>query len=233
MPAMGVELEIEEIERRETGENAKTPGCRAYNASYRIVAPEAYKDRRVFEFFTIGTKDDPKAKRDETWDRPEQGPGRLIRMLEKAGVPITDDDEDWMEAAQGHKVYAHLTLRPDNRTGSMRNEIGLYFEDGDEDFVGVGEELEARPSGGKKKARGGATKEREEETRRSARGKRREDDDEADEKDDDDVPEDEDDDEPKGKKKNGKGKRDDDDEEDDAPKRKRAARGRQDDDDDD
>ena len=204
MPAMGVKLEIEEIERRETGDTAQTPGCLAYNVSFRVIEPLEYKGRRLSEFFTIGTKDDKRAKRDETWNRPEQGPGRLIRLMEKAGVPNSDEDEEWMEAAVGCQCYAHITVEADRRDGSPRNRLGLYYEDGDEDFAGVGEALEA-PKRGRGQTR------QEAKPARQARAKRPEDEpepEEPEEKQDDDEEE-----ERKGKGAQGNGER-------------RAARGR-------
>jgi len=177
MPPMGVKLEIESIERTETGEGAQTPGARAYRASYRILEPPEYRGRRLTEWFNIGTKEDPKAKRDETWNRQEGGPGKLLRLMEKAGITPTDEDEEWMEAAEGATVYAHIGVENDRRDGQKRNNVnGRYFAEKDDDFVGVGESLEAPAGGrGRKPARGGHQEEP-----RSARGesrtKRREDD---------------------------------------------------------
>lgn len=232
MPPMGVKMEIEEIEKTETGPNSQTPGCLAYKGHYRVLEPAPYKGRRLQEFFTIGTKEDKRAKKDETWNRPEQGPGRMLRMMEKAGVPNDDDDDVWMPAAEGLSLYAHVGQEV--WEGQPRNKVLTYFGEDDEDFVGVGEELAApapnsRDRGGRKKARGA------DETR-SARGgsaRKREDDDDDEKKDDDEGDEEK---EPAGKSARGaKGKRDDDDDEDDRPKRAAASargrRGRDDDED--
>jgi hypothetical protein len=215
MPAMGAKLEIEEIERRETGENSQTPGCLAYNGRFRVIEPPEYKGRFVGEFFTIGTKDDKRGKRDETWNRPEHGPGRLLKLLRVAGVANSDDDEEWMEAAVGCPLLAHVTTEIDKRNGSKQNRIGMFFEEGDPDFVGVGEELEAAANGrGPKKARGArsaAPKDDDEDDRKSARGK--------DKDDDDDRParsarkRDDDDDDDRKPARSAKGKKDDDDDE--------------------
>src|SRR5215472_2951395 len=105
-PPMGMKLEVEEIERTETGENSQVPGARAYQAYFRVLEPAEYKGRRFRDWFNIGTKEDPKARKDETWNRQEGGPGKLLRLMEKAGVTPTDEDEEWMEAAQGATVCA-------------------------------------------------------------------------------------------------------------------------------
>lgn len=197
MPAMGAKLEIEEIERRETGENSQTPGCLAYSGRFRVLEPPEYKGRIVSEFFTIGTKEDKKARQEATWNRPEQGPGRLLKLLRVAGVPNSDDDDEWMEAAVGAKFLATVTTEIDRRNGAKQNRIGMYFEDGDKEFIGVGEELEApgaangrRGARGARSARGeeprAATRERESEPDedeappRSARGRKAADDEDED-----------------------------------------------------
>lgn len=194
MPAMGARLEIEELERRETGENSQTPGCLAYSGRFRVLEPQEYKGRIVGEFFTIGTKEDKRAKQDATWNRPEQGPGRLLRLLRVAGVANSDDDEEWMEASVGQPFLATVTTETDRRDGSKRNRIGMYYEDGDKDFVGVGELLENLGANGRGGARGGPRGARaaapaaepapkdddDDKPARSARG--RHDDDDADEK---------------------------------------------------
>lgn len=226
MPAMGARLEIEEIERRETGESAATPGCLAYLGRFRVTEPPEYKGRFTSEFFTIGTKEDKRAKKDETWNRPEQGPGRLLKLLRVAGVPNSDDDEEWMEAAAGASFLATITTEIDRRNGAKQNRIGMYYEEGDPEFVGVGEELEAlangKGPGGAKKARGARAASRDDDDDRPRRGK--------DDDDDDDRParsarrrDDDDDDDPKGKRA-AKGKGKDDDDDDDRPARSRRRR---------
>jgi hypothetical protein len=157
LPPMGVKCVIEEIEKGETGENAATPGCLMYTATLRVTEPDRFKGASLRDWFTIGTAQDKRAKREETWRRSEGGPGRLVRMLKRAGVAISDDDEEWMEAAEGAEVCITVLKRTDNN-GELRNRVGLYFREEDDDFVGVGEELEAADngarSGGARSARG-------------------------------------------------------------------------------
>jgi hypothetical protein len=219
MPAMGARLEIDELERRETGENSQTPGCLAYQGRFRVLEPPEYKGRTISEWFTIGTKEDKRAKKDETWNRPEQGPGRLLKLLRVAGVANSDDDEEWMEAAAGQPFLATVTVEVDRRNGSKQNRIGMYYEEGDSAFVGVGEELEALANGrgarGKPKTARSARADDEDDDRPARSARKRGDDD---------------DDEPKARK--GKAKDDDDDEEEEDERPARSARkGRRDDDD--
>lgn len=150
MPAMGMKVVIDEIERGETGENAANPGALMYTATFRVVEPERFKGATIREWFTIGTHEDRRGKRDETWRRSEGGPGRLVRLLKRAGVAITDDDEEWMEAAEGAEVCLTVTKTRDRDTGEWRNRVGMYFREEDADFVGVGETTEADEDGGRR-----------------------------------------------------------------------------------
>ena len=148
---MGVKCEIEEIERTETGENSQTPGMLMYQATFRVTEPEQYVGSSLRDWFVIGTKDDKRAKRAETWERAEGGPGRLARLLKRAGVPNADDDEEWMDAAAGQSICMHLSKRTDEN-GEPRNRVGMYFRESDPDFIGIGEELERDGAG---RGRGG------------------------------------------------------------------------------
>jgi hypothetical protein len=153
LPAMGLKVVIEEIEKGETGENAATPGALMYSAILRVTEPERFKGATLRDWFPIGTKDDKKAKREETWKRSEGGPGRLVRMLRRAGVAITDDDDEWMEASEGAEVCITVTKRRDEN-GELRNRVGMYFREEDPDFVGIGEETEAEEDAAGRGGRG-------------------------------------------------------------------------------
>jgi hypothetical protein len=217
MPAMGVKLEIEEIEKTETGENSKVPGALMYVGRTRVVEPNEYKGRSLMEWFPIGTKEDKRGKKEETWNRPEAGPGRLLKLLKTAKVPTSDDDEEWMESAVGCTTYAHVIVRADE-TGEKRNRVGMYYDEDDEEFVGVGEMLEASPNGrgGRvKKAKAGA---RDDDDAKPRRAKAK----------DDDEGEDDDDD-----KKSKKAKEEEEEEEDDKPRRTARSKGKDKDDDED
>lgn len=154
LPAMGVKAIIEEIEKGVTGENAATPGALMYTVTLRVIEPDRFKGASLRDWFPIGTKDDRGAKREETWRRSEGGPGKLVRMLKRAGIAIVDDDEEWMEAAEGQEVCLVVLKQRDNRDGEWRNRVGLYFRESDDDFIGIGEETEAAEDGARRTATG-------------------------------------------------------------------------------
>jgi len=186
LPAMGVKLEIESFERGETGENSQNPGCLMYTMTARITEPEQYSGMTVRDWFTIGTRDDKRAKKAETWERSEGGAGALFRCLKRAGVATSEDDEEWMDAAEGAEVCAHLG-KSVGRNGDPQNRIQLYFREADKDFVGIGEALEADSRGGSRGGRKAKAADGDEE-RKARRTKAREEEDE-DEKDEDDEDE--------------------------------------------
>lgn len=233
LPAMtGALLKIKGIERSKTGENAKTPGCRMYVLELEVVEPAEFAGTTVRDWITVGTAEDPLAKRPETWARSEGGPGRLKRLLTRSGTPLSDDDEEWMEAAEDREVVAPISARAGD-DGQMRNRVGMFFRASDEDCpdIGLAEEGAGTAKGAtKNKPRGAAAAAKSARGKTGAKGKESEDEDEeeAEEKpkagkkgkpaDDDDADEDEEEKPKKGKKtepKKGKGKKDEDDDEDD------------------
>lgn len=213
LPALtGALLEITGIERSKTGERAKTPGCRMYVVELKVVEPKEYANSMLRDWITVGTAEDPLAKRPETWSRTEAGPGRLKRLLTRSGTPLSDDDEEWMEAAEGRQVIAPVSARPDD-SGEMRNRPGLYYRPSDEDAPEIGEDKNAG-KGGKPRAKGAAAAAKK---ARSGRSK-------------DTEPEEESEEEPKKPpKKAPKDKEDDDEDEDPPPKTKMRARKKDDD----
>lgn len=151
-------MEITNIERTKTGQGAKTPGCRMYIVDVKVVEPKKLAGGTVRDWITVGTADDPLAKRPESWSgRTESGPGRLKRLLVRSGTPLSDDDEEWMEAAVGKQVVAPINLVFDD-SATARNKLGLFFRPSDEDCpdIGVSPEQPTAAGGGKsgKKAKG-------------------------------------------------------------------------------
>ena len=147
VPAGGYKCRIEEIERTVTSENARTPGVKQYRANLRVIEPKKNAGAPLSDWFQIGTEDDPKGRDQATWQQ-SLGAKKLVRLLKRAGVAARDgDDEEWMDAAQGQEICVHVTKERDDN-GIWRNRVnGEYFRENDEDFVGVGELLEAAEGG--------------------------------------------------------------------------------------
>ncbi len=141
LPALtGALLGITGIERSKTGEKAKNPGLRMYVVDLKVKEPKKYTNAGVRDWIVVGTADDPFAKKPETWKRSEGGPGRLKRLLTRSGTALTDDDEEWMEAAVGNEVVAPISAREsDDGSGKIFNRPGLYYRPSDEDCPEIGE----------------------------------------------------------------------------------------------
>jgi hypothetical protein len=134
----GALLKIKSFERTKTGDNAKTPGCRMYVMQASVVEPKKYANTTLRKYFVIGTESDPLGKEEETWNRSEAGPGQLKRTLVRSGTPLSKEDEEWMEAAEGREFVAPIGARVDD-SGYVRNDIGKAYRSEDEDCPVIGE----------------------------------------------------------------------------------------------
>ena len=154
LPALtGALLTIKSIERTKTGENSKNPGCRMYVVEAGIVEPKKYSGMTLRDWIVVGTADDPLAKEKETWTNgSEKGPGRLKRLLVRSGTALSEDDEEWMEAAEGQQFVASISAKADDE-GYIRNRMGKAFRPTDEDAPEIGEAAEK----GSKKPKGKVT----------------------------------------------------------------------------
>jgi hypothetical protein len=145
-------LAIKEIERTKVAkETSKLKGARMYVVTFSVVEPKSCKGLEVRDWIIVGTVDDLPAKRPETWNRSEGGPGRLKRLLTRSGTPLSDDDEEWMDAAEGREVVAPVIDNGPDFEGP-RNKVGLYYRPSDDDCPEIGIADDQAPRGGKAKA---------------------------------------------------------------------------------
>lgn len=154
----GALLAIKEIERTKVAkESSKLKGARMYVVTFSLVEPKGCKGLEVRDWIIVGTVDDLPAKRPETWNRSEGGPGRLKRLLTRSGTPLSDDDEEWMDAAEGREVVAPVIDNGPDFEGP-RNKVGLYYRPSDDDCpeIGYAEEGAGAKRGAGKPAKGAA-----------------------------------------------------------------------------
>jgi hypothetical protein len=143
----GALLEITSIERSKT----KEKGLRMYVMDYKIVEPKKYAGFTLRDWIVVGTDTDPLAKEKATWtEGSEKGPGKLKRVLTRSGTPLSEDDEEWMEAAAGNQFVASVSAKADDE-GNIRNRVGKAYRPSDEDApeIGEAEEKGARKPKGK------------------------------------------------------------------------------------
>jgi len=143
----GALLEITSIERSKT----KEKGLRMYVMDYKIVEPKKYAGFMLRDWIVVGTETDPLAKEKGTWtEGSEKGPGKLKRVLLRSGTPLSEDDEEWMEAAAGNQFIASVSAKLDDED-NIRNRPGKAYRPSDEDApeIGEAEEKGARKPKGK------------------------------------------------------------------------------------
>jgi hypothetical protein len=169
MPPCVARLKIVEIEKQKT----KEKGYRMYMALFAVLEPKELKGSQIREWFVIGTEDDPLAKKEETWDRQEGGPGRLKRLFLKAEVQEDPDDtgsniEGTCDNAVDCEVIASILAKKTSDDGPQK--IGSFFNENDDDCPEIGiVEDDGKGERGKgaaaagKKARGKAKDEEEDE----------------------------------------------------------------------
>lgn len=140
VPRGGYKLEITGLEITKTGETSRTPGCKMYALQFKVVKPESHKGMMLRDWMVVGTADDPRAKREETWDVATGGPAKMKRLLARSGADVSEDDEEWEDQLIGRTVVAHVTESEDDQ--GKRNRIGFYFRESDDDCppIGIDEE---------------------------------------------------------------------------------------------
>src|SRR5207249_5459750 len=89
----------------------------------------------VFDRFVIGTEDDPEADDPETW-KASIAARRLKAFVKSLGVSLGNNMQDTMEAAEGQKAIAMVSVDPkrkDPKTGREYNEsnsVTAYYQIG-------------------------------------------------------------------------------------------------------
>jgi hypothetical protein len=163
VPADAYEVTVRELAETmsKAGEDQKSKLM--YVATLRITAPKAFTGLQLYDRFTIGTNDDPHAKDPETW-KGSFAARRMKQFVKAIKIPLGDDMDDTMEAAEGQKCIAMVNLDPkrkDPKTGreyGESNSIAAYYELGTPNVVvggmkAAGPAVPAKPATPKKAAK--------------------------------------------------------------------------------
>jgi hypothetical protein len=110
-----------------------------YRAQYSIAEPEPYVGYPQYDYFVIGTADDPQAEDPETW-KNSIGARQLKRMFKAAQVPMSDDIDEMCAVATGQQLIAVVGQQITKR-GTPMNQINGYYALGERE---VG--LEQKPA---------------------------------------------------------------------------------------
>ena len=82
-----------------------------YSVQVRISAPKERANRIHFENFVIGTKEDPSAEQEATWQKTA---GRLKSFCKALGVPLENED---LEIVAQHVMRKNICFRIEHRPG--------------------------------------------------------------------------------------------------------------------
>lgn len=130
LPQNIYEAQIESVTEKQSKQ-----GRLMYQVVYRIVGG-AYDGTPLYDYFSIGTEDDPNGDDPETW-KASFGVRRMKRMIRAAGVALSSDVDESLMAATGQ----HLMLTVDQETddgsrdpkykGAVRNRIAAVYPMGE------------------------------------------------------------------------------------------------------
>ena len=125
-------LSIDEIAEMATKEGNKL----MYLTTFRV-DEGTYTGAPHYEYFVVGSVQDPNADDQETW-KASMGAKRLRKLFAMAGVPVKGGDIDEMIAtATGQKITAVITQEVDDGArdprykGRVRNRLGSMYRYGE------------------------------------------------------------------------------------------------------
>lgn len=139
----GYDFKIADLKVGETGENAKTPGCKMYIAELVVEQPEEMKGTTHTEFFVVGNAEDPNGD-DPATLRGLRSAQAFKAFCTAAGVAMSDDDEELTDELRGQTVFGNVDAP--NKEGGRKSVKGNgWFPVGEND-----PEVREKPAKGKK-----------------------------------------------------------------------------------
>lgn len=123
--------EIESIEEKQS-----RSGKLMYHGTFRV-ADGVMKGSPLFEYFVIGSDDDPNADQPQTW-KAAIGSRRLKAVFRAAQVPDDRDIDNRIAVAVGQRLIAAVQQETDQKKtnadgspnsffGNIRNKIGAFY----------------------------------------------------------------------------------------------------------
>lgn len=105
-------------------------GNRMYKATLRVSEGPG-EGVLIFDYFTIGSTDDPTASQQATWNAAP-GARRLKQLLKALMVPLAGDIDSMVESAKGQKFIAKVDQKVDSGSnpqyaGSRKNVISGFY----------------------------------------------------------------------------------------------------------
>lgn len=122
----------------EINEQQSKSGKLMYNARLEIVEPEDFAGMGVFEYFVIGSDEDPDGDQEATWIK-SIGARRIKNLFKAAQVPMDSDMDNIIAAALQAQLVISVSQNIETEgdyKGRVSNRIGAFYPLGSRE-VGV------------------------------------------------------------------------------------------------
>jgi hypothetical protein len=113
-------------------EETSKKGYLMYRGTLRVVEPVAFAGTPLYEYFSIGTADDPTGSEASTW-KNSIGAKRLKRLFKSTLIPLTNDVDQMIEQVVGQRFVGAVGQEEDDGTrdpkykGVKRNKINAMY----------------------------------------------------------------------------------------------------------
>lgn len=124
-PSGIVQLEVEELEETQSKSNKLM-----FTATFKGVLPPDVENIPHFEYYVIGSDDDPQAQDVKTWKK-SMGAQQLKKLLRALQVPLVDDLHQAIAMAKGKQALVTTTQVTETAEGEYKGRIrcnlGRFF----------------------------------------------------------------------------------------------------------
>lgn len=124
--------DLYEFEVEDLTEETSKKGKLMYRGVFRVVQPTAFAGAPIYDYFAVGTDDDPTAQDELTW-KNSIGVRRLKRLFKAAQIPMTPEIDEMVETAKGQHFVGSVSQEVDDGTrdpkyaGVKRNRIDAMY----------------------------------------------------------------------------------------------------------
>lgn len=119
-------------------EKSSKSGKLMYLLTFEIMEPAEYAGQKLFEYFVIGSDEDPDGAEEATWNKAV-GAQRMKQVLKKSQVPMDTDMDNIAAAAVQSQQVINVIQQVDEEgeyKGTIRNRIRGFYGLGEKE-VGV------------------------------------------------------------------------------------------------
>lgn len=124
--------DLYEFEVEDLTEETSKKGKLMYRGVFRVVQPANFAGAPIYDYFAVGTDDDPTGQDDLTW-KNSIGVRRLKRLFKAAQIPMTPEIDEMVETVKGQHFVGSVSqevddgLRDPKYAGVKRNRIDAMY----------------------------------------------------------------------------------------------------------